>query len=50
MEKKQNNFEPFPIRSMRASDKVWELFKKRKAKSQKTTDRFLLELLEKNAK
>lgn len=44
-EKKE--FEAFPVRTLRASDEIWELFKQKRNKSGKTWNKFLLELVNK---
>ena len=41
-------FESFPVRQLRASDKNWEAFKKKKNDSGKTWDKFLKDLMEKD--
>jgi len=40
--------ESYKIRSIRISDKTWELFKKERWKSQKSWNIFIYELIKKN--
>jgi hypothetical protein len=49
MDKKKKDFEAFPVRTLRASDEVWEAFKKKRSMSGKTWNGFLplLELVNK---
>lgn len=43
----KKEFKSFPVRQLRASDKNWEAFKKKKNDSGKTWDKFIKDLLEK---
>lgn len=47
MEKENKDFEAFPVRTLRASDKTWEDFKDKKIKSGLSWNRFINSLLEK---
>lgn len=40
-EKEKKEFESYPIRSLRASDKVWKKFKDKRARSGLTWNQFL---------
>jgi len=40
-DKPKKQFEAFPVRTLRASDKVWEAFKKQRNRSGKTWNGFL---------
>jgi len=46
MEENKKEFESYPIRSIRASDEVWDKFKAKRAKSGLTWNQFLKKVTE----
>lgn len=46
--KGEKDFKSFPVRTLRASDKAWNLFKDKRNRSGLSWNKFLLELTKKN--